>query len=421
VSGSFSVKFQDLTFISYDSGIPGYVTSEWVDDKLHSLRHSDIPVTLITHPKSLLRSSKNLRVFKPFSFGWTDFSREQNEETKKFSVGFFLVWLLANSAGRVFDFVFEKLAGAYSWGKWSWILLTFPVALATTARSKSRVVFSTGGPSSAHFVGLLVKLCVPKSKLYVELQDPFIGTEMGLSPRSKRVMEFLERALVKHSTKVVFVTEVAASRARNRYKEPWAKEKIQAIYPGSRDFGIRPEVASKTNNGKVVFMHLGSLYTSRNLDLLFRAMDELKKSSVDLAERIQVVNQGEVSVLNAEEYRNRDDFEQLPVLGREEALGKAKQADFLLLVQHSDSRSEETIPYKTYDYLNLGVPIFGLTNNPELDTLIASHGGFVGSSNDLAKTLEALRLALSSYVSGPHGEVTGNKISIGSQFLKIFE
>lgn len=421
MSNSFSVKFQDLTFISYDSGIPGYVTSEWVDDKLNSLVNSDIQVTLITHPKSLLGPNRNLKVFKPHSFGWRDFSREQNEQTKKLSIGYFLVWLLANTAGRVFDFVFEKLAGAYSWGKWSWILLAFPVALTTTVRSKSKVIFTTGGPSSAHFVGLLVKLFVPKSRLYVELQDPFIGTEMGLSQRSRKVMELLERALVKHSTKVVFVTDVAAARARDRFQETWAKAKIQSIYPGSRDFGIRPQKVSESRNREIVFMHLGSLYTSRNLDLFFKALDELKKASPDLAKRVKIVNQGEVSVLNAEDYRKRDDFEELSVLGREAALGKATKSDFLLLIQHSDSRSEETIPYKTYDYLNLGIPIFGLTNNPELDSLIGSHGGIVGSSKDLAKTLEALRSALGAHVLGTQVGEAGKSISIGPQFQKVFE
>jgi glycosyltransferase involved in cell wall biosynthesis len=415
------VKFKDLTFVSYDSGIPGYVTSEWVDDKLHSLSTSDVSVSLVTHPKSVLKTKSNLIVLKPYSFGWRDFSGEKKGRAKRFSLGFVALWIFAGTLGRAFDFAFEKLAGAYSWGKWSWVLLAFPVALTATVRSKSKVIFTTGGPSSAHFVGLLVKILVPKSLLYVELQDPFIGTEMGLSARSKKVMEFLEKVLVKNATKVVFVTEVAAERARKRFVEPELKNKIEAIYPGSWNFGISPKVRTESDPVSVTFLHVGSLYTSRNLDLLFDAIDDLKGSSFELADEIQIINQGDLSVLNADEYRFRSEFREWPVVGRELALKKASQADFLLLIQHSDSRSEETIPYKTYDYLNLGVPIFGLTNNTELDKLIENSGGFVGSSKSIEKTVQALKAALVAQKNGFNRKFPPNKLDINTQFSRVFD
>jgi glycosyltransferase involved in cell wall biosynthesis len=300
-------------------------------------------------------------------------------------------------------------------------LLAFPVALTATVRSKSKVIFTTGGPSSAHFVGLLVKILVPKSRLYVELQDPFIGTEMGLSARSKKVMEFLEKVLVKHATKVVFVTEVAAERARKRIVEPELKNKIEAIYPGSWKFGITPKVRTESDAVSVTFLHVGSLYTSRNLDLLFEAIDNLRSSSFELADGIQIINQGELSVLNADEYRFRSEFREWPVVGRELALKKASQADFLLLIQHSDSRSEETIPYKTYDYLNLGVPIFGLTNNTELDKLIENSGGFVGSSKSIEKTVQALKAALVAHKNGVVKKFLPNRLDINTQFSRVFD
>lgn len=409
----------ELTIVSYDSGVSGYVTSEWLDDKLRLINVLGLQPTLITRPESKLETSLELKVLKPHSLSWKDFSMEM--AGGKLSPPVWPSWFLAQTFGRVFDLMFEKLAGSYSWGKWSWIFLAFPAALFSAIRNKSRIIFTTGGPSSAHFVGLLVKKCLPKSSLYVELQDPFIGMEMALNSVSRKALLYLERILVKGATKVVFVTETAAQRARARYPEKSLKRKIVSIYPGSWNFHIqRPKKFSDTADS-FTFMHVGSLYTTRNLELFFRALDSLRDSGFDLAKRVQIVNQGDLSVENQNLYISRGDFKLWSVVGRQEALVKAASADFLLLVQHADSRSEETIPYKTYDYLNLGVPIFGLTNNPELDSLISENGGFVGSSTDLDKTIAALRAALLSMnASTPKGTAKVS-IDINKQFVKIFE
>lgn len=409
---------RELLVVSYDSGVSGYVTSEWLGDKLGVMESLGIRPTLVTRPESKLETSIKLRVLRPQSLGWRDYSTES--KGRQLSIAGALSFVLSASLGRVFDFVFEKLAGSYSYGKWSWIFLAFPTALVAAVRNGSRMIFTTGGPSSAHFVGLLVKLCLPKIRLYVELQDPFIGTEMALNAASRKVTLFLERILVKRATKVVFVTETAARRARDRYPEENLKKKIVAIYPGSWDFQVKLPAKNLGPESQVTFMHVGSLYTTRNLELFFEALKTLNESGFDLERRVQIVNQGDLNVGDDSHYLNRSNFKLWPVVGRQEALAKAASADFLLLVQHSDSRSEETIPYKTYDYLNLGVPIFGLTNNPELDSLISMSGGFVGSSTDLDKTIAALRTALLSVkTTGP--ETAKVSIDINRQFAKIFE
>jgi hypothetical protein len=168
-------------------------------------------------------------------------------------------------------------------------------------------------------------------------------------------------------------------------------------------------------------MHVGSLYTSRNLDLLFAAIDELKSTSFELAHRIKIVNQGELNLVDSEGYRIRSEFNEWPIVGREFALEKAARADFLLLIQHSDSRSEETIPYKTYDYLNIGVPIFGLTNNTELDKMIEDSGGFVGSSKSLEKTVHSLKAALVVHNKGLDSKSIDSRLDLTIQFSKIFD
>jgi hypothetical protein len=105
---------------------------------------------------------------------------------------------------------------------------------------------------------------------------------------------------------------------------------------------------------------------------------------------IEIRNIGPAYVPNHAEYLARTDYQELPLGNRQDGLREASKADYLLLVQHSDSRSEETIPYKTYDYLNLGAPIFGVINNPELAELLKDRG-FAGSAKDIDSTKQAIR------------------------------
>jgi hypothetical protein len=75
---------------------------------------------------------------------------------------------------------------------------------------------------------------------------------------------------------------------------------------------------------------------------------------------------------------------------RPEALQFAAEADLLLLIQNNDDRSKVTIPYKTYDYLNLAKPILALQNSAELANLVSNCGHFQASVSDVNEIAEIL-------------------------------
>ena len=62
----------------------------------------------------------------------------------------------------------------------------------------------------------------------------------------------------------------------------------------------------------------------------------------------------------------------------------------LLLIQNNDDRSKVTIPYKTYDYLNLGKPILALQNSTELADLVKNCGHFSASVSDVEEIADIL-------------------------------
>jgi hypothetical protein len=387
---------KNLVFVTYWSGSPGVVTSEWAEDKLKAFEKMGFDVLLVTSTLSSLESTSSRRAIKVPSLGKADFAFEShpNFGTKDDSGGFksrllrATVQMLSLTFGRIFDAVFVRLAGSYSDGKWSWFFFAVPVAFVHALKHRDSIIFSTGGPSVAHLVGLVASKLSGR-KFVCEAQDPILGSEMRMSERARSVLLFLERYAAKSATRLVFVTKAAANAAQSRH--PALSSKIVSLYPGAFDFGIR-HIPNKSlyEKDKIVMAHLGHLYSSRNLDLLFLAIDQMIDAGEIPSGLIEIRNIGPAYVPNHAEYLARTDYQELPLGNRQDGLREASKADYLLLVQHSDSRSEETIPYKTYDYLNLGAPIFGVINNPELAELLKDRG-FAGSAKDIDSTKQAIR------------------------------
>jgi hypothetical protein len=121
-------------------------------------------------------------------------------------------------------------------------------------------------------------------------------------------------------------------------------------------------------------------------------------------------------------YLARTDFQSLDALERADALRHARSVSCLMLIQHTDERSRETIPYKTYDYLNLRLPVLGLLNNDELGALVKSHGGYAAQADDQGSIKEALRSCLIALAGAnvDHCEVE-RRIDISRQFLQVLE
>lgn len=393
-------KFKDngrLLIMSYYSGFPARVTSEWVEDRIRVTQELGLRVTLITGPQSKWQSSENLKVFRVPSLSFQDFRFELREmRGNRGRLGRDILWvipwlLLSIPLGSFFDLVFRVLAGERSSGMYSWTCTSGLVGVVVGLHKELDRIYATGGPSSAQIAGTITGI-LTRTPVYLEFQDPFIGSEMIVSKSASSVLEILEHFFMENAAQISVVTKKAGDDLVARY--PKLRRKILAEHPGSWDFGIRSDRSAPEGSAahKVLITHLGTLYGKRNLDSLFEAVDLLPE---DLQGRIHIRNVGGVFVDKTEEYRTRNNFTEVSYMPRVASLKLAAESDILLLVQHTDSRSEETIPYKTYDYLNLNLPIFALVNNPELEALVLELGGTtadVKSPRDIARGLEGMLL-----------------------------
>lgn len=392
-------NYKPLLLISYFFGTKGCCPAEWADDKLSAICE-DKNTILLTGIISREANSENVEHYTVPSLSLFDLNHELGElkrEGRSLPYLKLLLWLpLILTVGLFLDIVQHILTSGTGGGKWSWAVPASIVSLFLFLRYRCSKVFTTGGPASAHLAGCFLKLFSNK-KLICELQDPLTGEDIGRNSRSAKMLEWVERIIVRTADKVVYVTKTAAEYARSKY--PGATAEIVAIYPGSRcfdDVGYNHE-DSNDNVKELSLIHLGTLYSSRNLYSLIEAIDSLI-SNGDIEEgQIRILNLGEIYGDIKEHHLSRSYVNQEPIKPREEAIKVASKHMVSLLVQHADSRSNATIPYKTYDYINIGNPILALTNSNELYTLLNSNGHVPVNVHDIESIKTALLGMLNHY------------------------
>ncbi len=411
-----------LLLISYFTGIRGNCPAEWADDKIRVLEAIGRKTVVLTGMGSHVTNRAVVSYVRVPSLSWNDYKEEIKELRsvgEAVPLGMRLFMPFAFVLGGVIDFILRKVTKGVSAGRWSWLLSALPIAMWLKLRYGVRDVFCTGGPTSAHVVGgMIVKLA--GGRLFCEFQDPLLGATMTRSSMTRRISARIEAWLASCSARVVYVTQEAARLARERY--PDQASKIAAVYPGAWQFLPPVPPSERRQKDGVEFLHLGTLYGSRNLDLFFNALDALRGEGFAPAQNVRVVNLGAVYCDTAAQYRERADFQLLDALEREQALRRARNASCLMLVQHTDERSRETIPYKTYDYLNLGLPVLGVLNNDELRTLIELNGGYTALADQLESIKMALRNCLTALADTRGGSVeVQNRLDISAQFLQVLE
>jgi len=202
----------------------------------------------------------------------------------------------------------------------------------------------------------------------VELQDPLSGGDIGRNEQARGWLFRVERLLVAAASKTVYVTKAAAVFAARQFHSTT----VRAVYPGARNFAVIAPPQSRS--GTLRLVHLGSLYATRNFKAITTAIDTLVAAGTVRELDIELINLGHVSPEIRTEISTKSYVRILPPIPRQDALEFAAGCDVTLLIQNCDERSKVTIPYKTYDYLNLGNRVLGLLNSDELTDLLVRCG-----------------------------------------------
>ena len=381
-----------ILILSYYACMPGACQAEWLDDKIDSLLKGGYEVALVSAICARRHESKNIKHWRIPSVSLTDFRDELQRiimRGDRVHARTYLMWPVVLTVGLLLDAMQYVVTKGVGEGRWSWTLPSALGALLLALRFKPDIILSTGGPASAHLAGIAVSKLIA-SPVVIELQDPLSGGDIGRNKQARGWLYRVEKLIVASADKTVYVTKAAAAFAASQFQS----SKVFCVYPGAKDFAIIPGPRKVNANDKLRMIHLGSLYATRNFRSIIAAIDSLIESGRLTASGVELINLGHVAKEISDEILLRPYVKILPPVAREEALRIAADCDVTLLIQNSDERSKVTIPYKTYDYLNLGNGLLALLNSDELTELLAGCGHVAAPLSDVDAIAQRLSILL---------------------------
>jgi glycosyltransferase involved in cell wall biosynthesis len=204
----------------------------------------------------------------------------------------------------------------------------------------------------------------------LDLRDPWTLEPMSF-PQKPRPVQLAESRLESwcfhRAARVILNTERARDAYQRRY--PNLAHKFAALRSGF-DRSMFEELAPVVAPG-FSLVHFGNLYRHRGVEPLLRAMSELVAEGLDMRlacyGKVRPADRATAKSLGIEHRL----IERAPI-PYAASLGVLRGAGGLLLTQPPQTSVQ--IPGKLYDYLCAGRPIVALSNNPEIDEIIARAG-----------------------------------------------
>lgn len=268
--------------------------------------------------------------------------------------------------------------------EWSWFPLAFLRGLLLHRKFHFELIYSTGGPASAHLAAGLLARCI-KIPWIAELQDPIVFKDWTRSKTALRINSRLERFILEKASSVVFLTEGAREMAVRRTAADAAKTHV--IYPGACAAGEPQTIYRKGNFCR--FAHFGSFGGSRNPRTFMEGLQTVLDQKPDLIEKVRFDLYGTMDSLSGKlltTFKYREVITDFGKVSRLDALREMRKSDALVLIQNLDDLSYETIPSKVYEYFQADRPILGIVyKNPHLKKMLLEQGHFAAEADSPAE------------------------------------
>lgn len=280
---------------------------------------------------------------------------------------------------------------------WGWYAPAVREGNRLIREARVKAILSTGPPWISHLVARHLK---KKHRLpwFADFRDPwgydpftanFIGWQQRLKVR-------MEANCVRWADRVICNTE----RLRMFFRKTYPKlpdEKFVHLSNGF-DESAQPAPSPHANNGRRLFLHIGSLYAQRRVDTFCHAMGRLVQSGRLRPGSFRVVFLGDTDPKLAVAARESapelfacGSIEFRPRVSWHEAQEFLWQADYLLLFQ-GHLRLE--VPAKFFEYLPTGKPMFASVKEGALTDIVEATGCGVHAdpddTNEIAASLERL-------------------------------
>lgn len=378
--------------LSYFANIDAMAPSHHIDDRLPFFKQEGIDVHVVSSPcGARFKDFNHTRVpsLAPSGIRYEVRYFLRRKTKKRLWFKFFETILLL----PVYPFYFMEKIFLKLDTTWSWFITASVAAMLLAVKNKPSVIYSTGGPVSAHLTAMVVSY-ITKIPYISEFQDPLVHQYAAPGKFERHFIKNVERAIFRTAGAVVFLTRRAAENAdlRNNTKKAFS------VYAGA----VPSHGSSVYEKGKAFnISHFGSFGGSRNLDYFFRALSLLFREQPDLPGCFRLNLYGNNSRKVSRQIVEFPYTETVQVKGkvrRQEAVDCMNKADVLLLIQNTDDVSFETIPSKVYEYLHTGRPILALVyRNPELQELLEKMGHIVVQADDETGIKKGLEICITKW------------------------
>ena len=233
-------------------------------------------------------------------------------------------------------------------------------------------IITTGPPHSMHLIGLGVKKTYPELKWMSDFRDPWSDMDylddFKMGNRAKRKLIEMEKKVVEYSDKITITSPSIVKTLLG----DGSKDKATLIQNGWDRLDFQ-DVKSPSNNSKVFKIgHFGSLYGSRNVPGLWRA---LKKWNLIENLKIEIYLVGSVGEEIKMELKDHQHVKFISSLSHKQAVIEMIGCDALLLVQNATDASRKCTPGKVFEYIACERPLLSICNSPsDLATLLKNWG-----------------------------------------------
>jgi len=250
----------------------------------------------------------------------------------------------------------------------SWIVGGVISGLISIIRNKPDVIVSTYPIASAHIIAYFLHMLTGVPWVS-DLRDPMAQSGYPSDPARKRMFEWIEAKIVRHSSFAI----VTAPGAKELYLQrfPDTSDDFWQIIPNGYDEEIFSQVKPAATEGSdvagkapYILLHSGVIYPyERDPRQLFTALSELKQEGGHNIEQLQLRLRATGNEDLYQQQIDQLDISDLvklePPIPYTQALEEMLGVDGLLLLQADNCNYQ--IPAKAYEYIRAGKPVLALT------------------------------------------------------------
>lgn len=217
-------------------------------------------------------------------------------------------------------------------------------------------VITTGPPHSMHLIGLQLKQKLKLSWL-ADFRDPWTTIHyhksLRLSKKSKLKHKQLEKEVLNYADSIVVTSENTKQDFLKLTNKP-----IYVVTNGYEENDLIPNLDTKFS-----LVHIGSLLSNRNPEILWQALSEIIQEHETIASDIEIKFVGVVGdeiINNIHKYQLEGFTINVGYVSHSEALQLQKNAILLLMIEMDTSETKAIIPGKLFEYLAAKRPIIAL-------------------------------------------------------------